>query len=167
VARRGQSMVEFALVAPVMLFLLFGVIESSLLLFAVGSAHFAAEEGTRVAAQLGNATNADTAAIQAVRTGSFGQTTVASITRVDIYRLQQQSNGTLTKDNAHINSYHPDGTPISVTWPPATRNVTSGQCDFLGLTIFYQYTWKSGVLLFGNTMSLTQAFDVRLEPQTY
>src|SRR5947208_5271164 len=88
--QRGQSITEFALVAPILLFLLFGALEFSLLFFVMSSARFAAGDGAREAAQIGNAANTDTTTVQFIRTGPFGQTTLASVTEIDIYRLIQQ-----------------------------------------------------------------------------
>src|SRR5579859_4423135 len=88
---RGQALVEFAFVAPIALFLLFAVLEGSLLLFTIGTARFAAGQGAIRAGELGNAANADTQAIQAIRTGPFGSTSLATVTEIDIYRLVAQS----------------------------------------------------------------------------
>jgi Flp pilus assembly protein TadG len=160
-------MVEFALVAPLILFLLFGVIESSLLLFSVGTARYAAGEGARQAAELGNATNTDTSTVQVIRTGPLGQTTLVSVTEIDIFRMTQDSSGVLTADGSAYNRYRLDGTAVSVTWPPGNRNVRTATSDFLGLTIQYQYSWKTGALLGRGPLMLNQSFYVRLEPQTY
>jgi hypothetical protein len=98
----------------------------------------------------------------------MGTTTLAQVNEVDIYRLIVQPNGSLTVDNAHINRYKLDGTPIGViNWPPAIRNVRNGQSDFLGVTIKYQYNWKTGVFVSGSAIQLNQVFEIRLEPQTY
>src|SRR5579859_3881559 len=50
----GQAMLEFAMVVPVMFLLIFACLEGSLLVFGVGTASFAGEEGARVAAEEGN-----------------------------------------------------------------------------------------------------------------
>src|SRR5947208_9371374 len=93
--QRGQSITEFALIAPIVLFLLFGALELSLLFFVMGSARFAAGDGAREAAQLGNAANTDTTTVQLIRTGAFGQNTLASVSEIDIYHLNQQGGGQL------------------------------------------------------------------------
>lgn len=160
-------MVEFAFVAPIVLFLLFAILEGSLLLFTIGTSRFAAGQGAIRDAELGNAASADTQAIQAIRTGPLGSTSLATVTEIDIYRLKAQSNGQLTVDSTAYNRYRLDGSAISVTWQPAVRNVRQGFTDFLGLTINYQYQWASGRLLGAGPLQLSQAFDVRLEPQTY
>jgi Flp pilus assembly protein TadG len=170
--RRGtgqgaQSLVEFALIFPVLCFVLFAVLEGSLALFTIDTARYSAGEAGRQDAQSANAANADTAAVQLIRTGPMSATSLATVAHIDIYRLAQQSNGQLAVDNAHYNSYRLDGTAISVTWPPSTRNVSNGTSDFIGLTIYFQYNWLSGRLLASGPLTLTQTFDFRIEPQTY
>lgn len=161
-------MAEFALAAPVLLFLLFGVLEGGLLMFSVGSARLAAGEAARQLSESGNAANADTLTLQVIRGTALGTTNLAQVSHVDIYHMVQQPNGSLAVDSSLYNSYNLDGTPIGlVNWPPTSRNVTNGQSDFVGVTIYYTYRWKSGMLLSANAMNLQQAMYVRLEPQTY
>ena len=167
VRQRGQALTEFALVAPLLLVVLFGIIDGGLLLFTVGSARFAAADGARVAAQLGNATNADTSAVQTIRTGPLGQTALASVTHVDIYRLTQGGGGALSVDATAYNSYRIDGSTISQTWPPSSRDTQNGASDFLGLTVYYTYGWKSGSLLGTGSLQLASTVYVRVEPNTY
>ena len=113
-------MTEFALVSPVLLLMLFGVLESGLLLFSVGSARFAAGEAARQEAESGNAANADQLSIGIVRGTAMGTTRIAQIQRIDIYKLTQQANGTLTVAPGTINSYNLDGTARnSIPWPSA------------------------------------------------
>jgi TadE-like protein len=167
-AQRGQSITEFALVAPILLFLLFGALEFSLLFFVMSTARFAAGDGAREAAQIGNAASTDTTTVQLIRTGPFGQSSLATVSEIDVYRLIQQSGGQLVVDNSHYNKYRLDGSAIGpLTWPAISRNVKQGQSDFLGLTIRYQYSWKTGRLLNASALQLTQTSYVRLEPQTY
>ncbi len=166
--QQGQSITEFALVAPVLLFLLLGVLEGGLLMFSVGSARIAAGEAARQEAESGNAANADQLTLQVIRGTALGTTQLADVTKVDIYRLIQQPDGSLAVDSSHYNSYQLDGTPIgATTWPSPSRDVINGQSDFLGVTIWYTYRWKSGLILGQKPLNLSQAFYVRLEPQTY
>ena len=173
-------MTEFALVTPILFFLLFAVLEGSLMLFSVGSARFAAGEAARQLAESGNAANADTLSLGVIRGTALGTTTLASVVRIDFYHLVEQSNGTLLPDTStqsdnsptsipagKINAYRLDGTALAVGYPPNTRNVVNGQSDFVGITIFYQYNWKSGLVLGQPPLALSQTFYIRLEPQTY
>src|SRR5437868_7042468 len=121
-------MTEFAIVAPILFFLLFGIVESGLLLFTVGSARFGAGEVARQESESGNAVNADAVSIQVLQRTAIGTTSIAQVTEIDIYRLIEQGNGTLLVDALHYNRYRLNGTPIgAVTWPSSTRNVTNGQ----------------------------------------
>lgn len=161
-------MTEFALVSPVLLLMLFGVLESGLLLFSVGSARFAAGEAARQEAESGNAANADQLSLGIVRGTAMGTTRIAQIQRIDIYKLTQQANGTLTVAPGTINSYNLDGTARnSIPWPSASRDVKNGESDFLGVTIYYRYNWKTGLFIFAGPLDLNQDFAIRLEPQTY
>jgi Flp pilus assembly protein TadG len=166
--QRGQGLVEFAIVLPVLLSVVFGVLEGTLLMFTVDSARFAVGEGARLEAESGTAANADTASVQLIRTGPFGQTALATVTSIDVDRLTVAANGVPSKDATKHNSYRLDGTTLVVgTWPPSARNVRSGSSDFLRLTINFQYSWLSGKLLATGPLVLSQSFDVQLEPQSY
>ena len=161
-------MTEFAIVAPILFFLLLGIVESGLLIFVVGSARFGAGEVARQESESGNAVNADQASLQVLQRTAIGTTGLAQVVEVDIYRLIEQGNGTLTVDNLHYNKYQLDGTPIgAINWPPSSRNVTNGQSDFLGVTLQYRYKWKTGVFVAPAAVNLSQTFEIRLEPQTY
>jgi Flp pilus assembly protein TadG len=161
-------MIEFALVTPILFFLMFAVLETGLLMFVVGSARFASGEAARQETESGNSVNADQDSIAVIRGTSMGTTSLATITEIDIYRLIEQPNGTLTQDPARINKYRLDGTAIgAINWPPANRNVTASKSDFIGLTIFFTYSWKSSRILGQPPLNLNQSFYVRLEPQTY
>jgi Flp pilus assembly protein TadG len=165
--RLGQAMVEFALIAPAMVFLFVASIEASLLMFSRSSAEFAAGEAATVASQAGNALNADALTVQTVHDSALGSSRLAHVNEVDIYRLiQNQADGTITIDPAHGNRYHINGSVIgSVNWPPATRDVSSASADLIGVTIDYTYPWQTG--LFGSIPSphLQATYYLRLEPQ--
>jgi len=165
---RGQALTEFALVTPILLFMLFAVLEGSLLLFVVGSARFGAGEAAREASEAGNAVDADQRIVQQVRQSAIGSTSLAKVTSVEIYKLNEQPDGSLVRDVVKVNRYLLDGTQIgSLAWPSSTRNVTNGNMDFLGITVNYRYDWKSGILLAAGPFLSNQTYYIRLEPQTY
>ena len=165
---RGQAIVEFALVTPILFFLLFAVLEGGLLLFVVGSARFASGEAVRQETESGNGATADQDSIAVIRATPMGTTNLGTITEINIYRLIEQADGSLTVDPARINKYRLDGSAIgAINWPPAVRDVTSAKSDFIGVTIYFTYSWKSFRLLGQPPMNLNQSFYMRLEPQTY
>ncbi len=166
--RRGQTLTEFALIVPVLFLLIMGVLDAGLLMFSVGTARYAASEGSRVAAQLGNLSSTDTQVLQTIRSTVSG-TQLFSVGEIDIYRLSQDGAGNLTQDIGHVNRYQLDGTLISspLPWPPSTRNVGNGTSDFVGVTINYTYTWKAGFFAPLGPVRTTAVSYVRLEPQSY
>jgi Flp pilus assembly protein TadG len=166
--RRGQTLTEFALVVPVLFLLIMGVLDGAMLMFSVGTARYAAAEGSRVAATLGNAANTDAQVLSIIRS-TVGTTQLFSVGEIDIYKLNQdQSTGALTQDPSKINRYALDGTPLGPTpWPASGRNVGNGTSDFIGVTINYTYTWKAGFFAPLGPVRTTAVSYVRLEPQSY
>ncbi|HEV2012385.1 MAG TPA: TadE/TadG family type IV pilus assembly protein [Candidatus Dormibacteraeota bacterium] len=165
--RGGQTLTEFALVVPVLFLLIMGVLDGALLMFSVGTARYAASEGSRTAAQLGNVANADSQVLGIIRNTVSG-TQLFSVGEIDIYKLNQSGNGDLTPDLGHYNRYALDGTALGpLTYPAASRNVGNGTSDFIGVTINYTYTWKAGFFAPLGPIRTTAVSYVRLEPQSY
>jgi Flp pilus assembly protein TadG len=164
---RGQTLTEFALVVPVLLVLIMGVLDGALLMFSVGTARYAAAEGSRVAATLGNVSNTDSQVLTTIRQ-TVGTTQLFTVGEIDIYKLNQDGNGNLTQDIANTNKYALDGTPLNGTpWPASGRNVGNGTSDFIGVTINYTYSWKAGFFAPLGPLRTTAVSYVRLEPQSY
>jgi Flp pilus assembly protein TadG len=164
---RGQTLTEFALVVPVLMVLIMGVLDGALLMFSVGTARYGSAEGSRVAATLGNVSTTDSQVVATVRNIVSG-TKLFTVDEVDIYKLNQDGNGNLTPDPAKINKYALDGTPLNGTpWPASTRNVGNGTSDFIGVTVNYTYTWKAGFFAPLGPLKTTAISYVRIEPQSY
>lgn len=183
--RRGQAMTEIGLIAPIVLMLLLGVVEVGLLFFSVGTARFAAGDAGRVLAEAGDAWDADNQAIQAMKQTGVGQRGLVAITDINIfkaaniggtYQLDTTSscNGTAGGCQNHydIMGTLRNGTgspcaplPDCPPWSPTARNVTNGSTDFAGVTLSYQYVWKSGSFIGAPPVTLTSTYYVRLEPQ--
>src|SRR5213080_2142277 len=164
---RGQTMTEFALVVPVLMVLIMGVLDGALLMFSVGTARYSSAEGSRVAATLGNVANTDSQVVATVRNIVSG-TQLFTVNEVDIYKLNQDGNGNLTQDVAKTNKYALDGTPLNATpWPATSRNVGNGTSDFIGITVNYTYTWKAGFFAPLGPLRTTAISYVRIEPQSY
>src|SRR3989442_10237837 len=141
----GQTMTEFALVVPVLFIRVLGGLDGGLLMFSGGPARYAAVEGARQAAQLGNAATADTQTLQVIRDRA-GTDRLFSVDEIDIYKLNQDGNGNLTPDPTLFNRYAADGTPLlsPEPWQPATRNAGNRTSDFLGITVKFTYGWQAG-----------------------
>jgi uncharacterized protein (UPF0333 family) len=174
--QRGQGAAEFALCAPIAVIMLLGIVEAGFLMFGVGTAAYATGEAARVGAEAGNAANADMQVIYTIDATGLGQNGIVKVTEVDIYRLiEDPVTGNLTVDTTGcggggcVNKYDLFGTPLLTPepWAPAIRDVSNGSSDFMGVTIKYQYQWKSGTLISSGPLVLQAKYYVRLEPQTY
>jgi TadE-like protein len=175
-ASLGQGVAEFSLCAPIALMMLLGIVEGGFLMFGVGTAAYATGEAARVGSEAGNQANADLQVIGTIDQTGLGQNGIVQVTEVDIYRLIEDPNtGRLTVDTTGcggggcVNKYDLFGTPLinPEPWAASLRDVTNGSSDFMGVTIKYQYRWKSGALIMNGPLSLTAKYYVRLEPQTY
>ena len=174
-SQRGQGLTEFAIVMPLLIILLLGVFDAGVLMFGVGTSDFAVGQGARVGAEAGNAVDADAQIIQVIQNTALHQPFV-QVKEIDIYKLNEDPvTGKLTADangcasNPCLNKYDANGNQMTTPepWASSTRNVTNGSSDFIGVTIKYQYNWKSGILLTAAPLQLTATYTVRLEPQTY
>jgi Flp pilus assembly protein TadG len=160
-------MTEFALVVPVLLVLIMGVLDGALLMFSVGTARYSSAEGSRVAATLGNVANTDSQVVTTIRNTVSG-TQLFTVDEVDIYKLDVDGSGNLTQNIAKTNKYKLDGTPLnSIPWPATGRDVGNGTSDFIGVTVNYTYTWKAGFFAPLGPLRTTAVSWVRIEPQSY
>ena len=161
-------MTEFALVVPVLLMLVMGVLDGAMLMFSVGTARYAASEGSRLASQLGNASTADSQVVTIVR-NTVATTSLFDVSEIDIYKVDQDLNGNLTPDPTYYNRYRLDGTPMisPEPWLASKRNVGNGTSDFIGITINFSYSWKAGLFAPLGPIRTTAVSYVRLEPQSY
>ncbi|HYM51522.1 MAG TPA: TadE family protein [Candidatus Limnocylindrales bacterium] len=166
--RRGQTMTEFAIAVPILFLLILGVVDGGLLMFSVGNARYAAGEGSRVAAQLGNASTTDQQVLQTIEK-TVGQTSLYNVNEIDIYKLNQDGNGNLTPDLTLYNRYRADGSPMlsPEPWAASSRNVGNGTSDFLGVTINFTYNWKAGLFSALGPVTTNATYYVRLEPQSF
>ncbi len=169
--RRGQSLVEFALVAPVFLGLMFGIAEAGMLLYAFNSAQHASTLGAEVIAANGSATTTDTDAIAAMGRTDFGTSGLVTIRNYDIWMLAPDGSNSRdptacltgsTPSPCH-QKYAANGTLISGNWPPTARHTSAATADFVELDITYSYHY---FLTPGTVIQFTAQRYFRLEPLT-
>lgn len=182
---RGQALVEFALIFPVFMVLLLGIIEFAFLFNALLSVNYAARDGALTAAEAGNGAGADCVILNAVD-ASVGQPTDESlIGTVKIY--QATSNGvmigsptTYTRGGGTTCTYV-DGTTVTV---PYTRTANSyaeaNRCNVLAgcgvghpgvdnvaVQITYTHPWVTPLRNFlggGSGLSFDRSSVMRMEP---
>ena len=134
--KHGQAMIEFTLVLPFLLFVLFGVFEFGLMMFSLGASRFASADAARVVSEQGTLVinpctsvpgcssldrptwplsgdcDADCQARVAVAESSLMTSSFARILEIDvIQQTKNTSSGALT-DSSNINKY--DGRTLKI-----------------------------------------------------
>jgi Flp pilus assembly protein TadG len=175
--QRGQSLVEFALVAPLLLMVIFGTIEFCFLYQTVDTVNFAAREGARVGAVLGPTDSAaDSKIIQAIFSATSGGSGMlfSQIQMIEIFKSNENGTvpPTLTSCAQQTNEDVYDGQgnacPGTLGWPPSARSATFNSADYLGVRITYAYNWvTSFVSAARGQFQLTSVSVQLIEPQTF
>ena len=131
---RGQSMVEFALVAPIFFFMIFGVMEGGWLFYNQNAITNAARDGSRYAAVHGTQSQGITdATLQAAYVVSAADVKAAIVQRLAI----------TDKDTIQVTVLRPDGDMVP------GHHVT--------IVVKYQYQPLIGYLLGNKTLTLSSS----------
>jgi len=169
--KRGQAMVEFALVAPLFFTLIFGLIEFSLIGMSISSFNVAADEGARIGSYLGRTDpTVDKQIVAAVASHTSGivlaQALKIEIFQSDVTGQPVMVGGKIVEDVYDINGNPIPGQPQS--WPANSRIDQILSADFLGVRITYRYTYLTAFISGGNANLVLTATSVqRIEPQDY
>ncbi len=159
---RGAAAVEFAIVLPILLALLFGIIEWGIAFNQRLTVGNATQTAARVGTSIGNKPEADIAILEAIAQGVFQLPANGTeiIKRVQIYRADgfgepisgdvntyiYTLNGTAT-DGLCDWSPCPDPASFDTTglpWDPEDRNVEVGNLDVMGVRIIFAHDWITG-----------------------
>jgi Flp pilus assembly protein TadG len=174
---KGQALVEFALVFPIFLLMLIGFVEFAFVFNALLSISHATRDAALIAAEAGNAADADCLILQQVENDVSAPADKNRIQQVVIYRSDQngavyggQQNvyvrtGLLTAGNSTSCTLL-DGSTLTVpytttapTYPTASRcDILAGSSngcdpghptvDTIGVKIVYRHTWLSPIANF-------------------
>jgi Flp pilus assembly protein TadG len=165
---RGQAATELALILPLVLVLVLGVVEMATAINAAMTIAAATREGARTAGALvngggtlgcgsGQSPNAATvdpvvvAAVERVLTGSGAQITLANVSAIRIYKATVS--GAETSGSVNQWTYLSDGGPVIAgerldfveqtnDWPACGRNNVT-PADSAGITVRYTYTGRT------------------------
>jgi hypothetical protein len=185
-SERGAAMVEMAVVMPLLLLLVFGIIEFGLLFRERLTIASAASSSARTGATMGTRAEADLAILQALEAGLYNQADPSVLIRVDIFKADavtgaktgQYNRYTYVATNTGCKwSPCPDPSLGTVTYgspslwgDPAGRDTTldpgGGGLDVLGVEIIYHHSSITN-LIPGIDRDLTELALVRLEPDVF
>lgn len=153
---RGQALVEFAMIFPILLTVIFGIIEFALILSSLGGFNFAARDGARLGSLLGRSDPNTDQEIVSLISGHVLGLVMAKAKEVDIYRAAAGGsclNQPLGSGAASVsvddpscikNRYNLDGSVYagsSILWPVNDRDDSLASADYLGVRIKFQYNW--------------------------
>jgi Flp pilus assembly protein TadG len=187
---RGQSLAEFALVLPIFVVLLIGMIEFAFAFNAVLSVSFATREAALIAAEAGNGGGADCVILKRIDDSISAPTYHHAITEVRIYKADSGGaelaanvysrsgsmtctfpTGSMTVPYALVGTAaYPDFKRCNVlagcpAYPPLPSTST---VDRVGVSVSYAYTWRtplSGLLeLAGSGYTIVKSISMRMEP---
>jgi len=162
---RGAAMVEMALVMPILLMLVFGIIEFGLAFQSRLTIGNATQSSARVGSAIGTGERADIEVLSALEQGLFQLPNNGKdiIKEVWIYKATAAGEPASACPGSACNVYDynpllacnwapcPDpATPPAIYgggWDPANRNATVGTLDVLGVDIYFSHTWIVGSFL--------------------
>src|SRR6202011_4971449 len=169
-AKRGQSLAEMAVVIPVLVFLLMGGFDASVMISDKITAGYAVRQGARLAAEIGGSqtTGLTTAAVdsQIVRNvlAVAKGLTAATPTEIDIY-APSGADGSYTAGDPLDQYFISAGGAISPgtqTFPVQNRQQTPPNETSIGVRILWTYTPPAGI--FPSNMQLQDYAVMKAAP---
>lgn len=174
--QRGATLVEAALVLPIIILLTVSLLELGLAFRAFLTLSFTAREAARVGSLAGNDLEADCDIIQSI-VAAFGPGDLGDVD-IQIFKADEGS-GEPVVGKVNTWALKPAGDPttcdpidwsITETWPSVDRKVTVGptsSLDILGVTIEADHRWVTGFPPWRGTISISRTALQRLEPEAF
>lgn len=151
--RRGQSLAEMAVVLPVLIFLLLGGFDATVLIANKVTAGYAVRQGARLAAELGGTQSNPSASTQSYDSQIVKNVlavtrglTAAGVIEIDIYAPARADGSYATGDP--IDQYFVSGATVSAgtqTFPVSNRIQTPPNETSIGIRVIWQYSPPAGV----------------------
>lgn len=182
---RGQSLVEFALMFPLFMLLLFGIIEFMFIFNAQLSLNYATRDAALIAAEAGNLATADCLILQAVDNDLTPPTAVERVQTVHIFSATEAGRPLAApKEQAYTRGGTTSCGSISVPYTLVTNDYpfnvrcsdfdrtgcsptytgpSNTGVDIIGVRIDYDYGMVTPILG-GGTISMSTANAMRMEP---
>jgi hypothetical protein len=174
---RGAVMVEMAIVVPILVLLVFGMLEFGLAFKDKLTMAHAVNQATRNATVLGTDQRADFEILSAFEAGMVGAVSIDVVIHVDIFKADANGNP-IAWDR-----YIPDGTTcgwnpcpdpdnfvgfgVPADYPPCSRDTgLDGGVDTIGVRVAFIHTWVTGVLGF-SPMTWHETARGRVEPDVF
>ena len=183
---RGQSLVEFALIFPIFILLLIGLIEFSVVFSIILNVNYASRDAALMAAEVGDASGADCLILQRLDSALNGATSHDQILSIRIIWADANGNelaADVYTEGGTTNCILGDGSNLSVpytagaqNYPEASRctilvgcgGAHAGGLDTIGVTIEYHHDWITPlpnlVSVPATGLTFTRSNTMRMEP---
>ena len=165
-AQSGAALVEMAMVLPLLILLVFGIIEFGMAFNKRLTVGNATQSAARVGSAVANNEYADISTLEALEQGLIALPNQGQdvIKQVWIYRANSAGNpisGCPAAGSCNVYTYNYSATgcnwtpcpdpdspinwnPSSANWNPETRNATVGSLDVMGVRVQFAHTWLTG-----------------------
>ena len=180
---RGAVLVEMAIVVPIFIVLVFGMLEFGLAFKDKLTMEHAVNQGSRRATVLGQDATADIEILTAFEDGLVGAASIDVVVWVDIFKTNADGS------KGVYDRYVPDADGIPCDWdpcpdpaivspvtygspadyPPCGRDVAlepGDGVDTIGVEVEYTHDWVTGVLGF-STQTWHETAHARMEPDLF
>lgn len=177
---RGASLIEAAIVVPVLLLVVIGILELGLAFKDYLTVSYLSREGARIGALAGDDPTADCAILSGI--GDLATPgDLARIDRIEIYQASQSTGAQGATNTAVYNDPNDptqcsvpadpmDGWTItSVGWAPTSRNTAVGSTplDIIGVRVILTRSWITGFGPFSGTATVDESTITRMEPEVF
>lgn len=179
----GAAIVEMAIVLPLLILLVFGIVEYGLLFKEKMTIASATASAARTGATMGSRDAADMRILEALEAGLYDQVDSSVLISVEIFKANETTGA---KVIGSVNTYNftptipcrwtpcpstnPGPAVYGGTWVPANRDTTldpsGGGLDVLGIEVKYHHTAITG-LIPGVDRDLTERALIRIEPDVF
>lgn len=177
---RGANLVEFALVVPIVLLVVIGILEVGVAFRDLLTVSNAAKEGVRVVAAMGDDPMSDCVVLTKTSSALASSVSLSNLLTIEIFRANADGSQSSDKnvytlpigaDPTDCTEWSPNPVDVdSLTWNPLLRNVKIGpddELDIAGVRVTYTHNWITGFPPFVNSFIVDQATVSRLEPEEY
>lgn len=173
-AERGATLVEAAIVYPLLFITLFAIIEFGLAFKDYLSVSHAARDGARAGATYGNDPRADILILRDIES-TLATIGIADSISVRIFNPNSPANAseyTYSPGSGMGCDWDPcpdpdlPAPPYTVpTWDPSTRDITAPFTDRIAVEVSYEHKWITGFFL--ESTDFTVEADFQIEPQVF
>jgi Flp pilus assembly protein TadG len=183
-AESGQAFVEFALLLPIVMLIVVGLMEFGMMLNSRNAVEFASRDGSIIAAEGGNTVGTDCVVLDKVERDIVSPARNIRVQTIGIYWSDKNGDQIGTNVNVYTRSgtttcNFGGGLTLTVPYTLTTGNYLEGaRCDVLagcggahtgldtiGVKVTYQHRWITSVVQQTGTIVFTIGSATRMEPQ--